>query len=270
QACRALRGRPLRQEIYAEDGTSASTSPYVTSEHRYQTTLLQPALGTAYAGVYAWELESITCHYERNPADPRITHQLTLAADGAGKVTSSAPAGYARRVPAFAEQAVTLVSYQESDVANTASQPGWYRLGLPVETRSYELTGVSPDAASGRYDPASLLAAAQAAQDIPYEQAPSGTSPQRPLLQRDRTVYRSDDLSGQLHTGQVDSLALVDATCRLVYTPGLLSQTYETKITATALGAELTSPGPGAYVDLDGDGCLWAPSARAFYSADPG
>src|SRR5262249_44731638 len=121
-----------------------------------------------------------------------------------------------------------------------------------------------------RYDPASLLAAAQAAQDIPYEQAPSGTSPQRRLLKRDRTVYRSDDLSGQLHTGQVDSLALVDATCRLVYTPGLLSQTYETKITATALGAELTSPGPGAYVDLDGDGCLWAPSARAFYSADPG
>jgi len=267
QACRALRGRVLRQEIYAEDGSPASISPYATSEHRYQTTLLQPATGATYAGAYAWELESISCHYERNPADPRIAHQLTLEVDSHGNVTKSATAGYARRAPAFAEQAATLLTYQETDVINVAGQAGWYRLGLPAETRSYEISGVSPDPVTGRYDPASLLAAAAAAADIPYERVPTETSPQRRLLKRARTIYRHDNLSGPLPIGQADSLALVDATYNLVYTPGLLTQIYGAKTTAAALAAELA--GPGRYVDADGDGCQWAPSARILYSADP-
>ncbi|MGH3297610.1 MAG: SpvB/TcaC N-terminal domain-containing protein [Trebonia sp.] len=275
QACRALRGRMLRQEVYADDATPASASPYVTSEHRYQAALLQPAAGPgyaggAYAGVYAWELESITCPYERDLADPSVTHRLTLAVDAYGNVTSSAAAGYQRRAPAFAEQAATHVTYQEADFANVGDQPGWYRIGLPVETRSYELTGVNPDPAVGRYDPAALLAAAGAAPVIPYEQVATGTSAQRRLLKRNRTVYRHDDLSGPLPLGEAESLALVDVTYQLCFTSGLLTQVYGTKLTAADLAAEIFAPGSGRYQDLDGDGCAWCPSARTFYSPDPG
>ncbi|MGH3274933.1 MAG: toxin TcdB middle/C-terminal domain-containing protein, partial [Streptosporangiaceae bacterium] len=267
QACRALRGRVLRQEIYAEDGTPASASPYTTSEHRYQAALLQPAVQNAYAGVFAFELESITGQYERDPADPRVAHQLTLEVDEYGHVTRSATVGYARRAPAFDEQSATLVSYQEADFANIAGRPAWYRLGLPVESRAYELTGVSPDPATGRYDPAGLLAAAAGAEGIPYEQVPTGTSPQRRLVKRARTIYLSDELTQPMPLGQADSLALVDATCQLVYTPGLLTQIYGSKITPGALGAELAES--GRYQDLDGDGGQWAPPARMFYSPDP-
>ena len=39
EACRALKGRVLRQEVYTEDATPQSVHPYAVTEHRY-------ALGT--------------------------------------------------------------------------------------------------------------------------------------------------------------------------------------------------------------------------------
>ncbi len=45
--------------------------------------------------------ESISYHYERNPADPRIAHALTLEVDEFGNVLKSAAVGYgpSREVP---------------------------------------------------------------------------------------------------------------------------------------------------------------------------
>ena len=59
------------------------------------------------------------------------------------------------------------------------------------------------------------------------------------------------------------------ASYQQVYTPGILNQTFVTsgKITAPDLADQLS--GPGAFVDLDGDGNQWAPSARALFSPDP-
>ncbi len=157
QACRALRGLMLHQEVYADDGQPQGIHPYSTTEHRYQVTLVQPpayrdASGgpagpdgqSAYGSFYACELESLTCHYERDPADPLVGHSLTLHVDPLGNVTRSATVGYPRRNPAFGEQAATLLTYTEHDVINVTDQDSWYRIGLPTQTRVYELTGVSP------------------------------------------------------------------------------------------------------------------------------
>ena len=257
----------LRTEVYADDGTPASPHPYTITEHRYQVRLVQPPSGAAYGSVIAADLETLTCHYERNPADPRIGHDLTLEVDDLGTVTKTAAVGYPRRTPAYPEQATTLLSYTEHDVTHITDQAGWYRLAVPVETRTYELTGISPPPPALLFDPATLLAAARGAAVISYESAPSGTCPQRRLLKRARTIYRKDDLSGPLPLGQVGVLALADAMYRLVYTPGLLAAAYGTKISladlTTLLGAQ------GGYADLDGDGCQWSRSSRLFYSADP-
>ncbi len=278
EACRALRGRMLRQEVYADDGLPESVSPYVTTEHRYQVSLLQPnatppvagiapaSPGCCFASFYACELESLSCHYERNPADPRISHSLTLAIDDFGNVTKSAAVGYPRRIPAFPEQQPTLLTCTEHDVTNVAEQTGWYRIGLPVETRVFELTGVLP-AGGPLFDPITLLAAATAAEQIPYEAAPNGATAQKRLIQRSRTLYRGDDLAGPLPAGQVDSLGLAYASYSLAYTAGLLTGIYAAQIGAPALAALLS--GPCGLTDLDGDGNQWAPSGRLFYSADP-
>jgi RHS repeat-associated protein len=266
EACRTLRGQILREEIYAQDGTPAAVSPYVTREHRYEVDRLQPASASVYGGFYAWEREHVECHYERDPSDPRIAHELSLAIDAYGNLTRQASVAYPRRNPAYPEQAATWVRYSEHDLASVAEEPDWYRLGLPVETRTYELTGVSPDVTTGLYDPVALAPAAAAAAEIPYEATPVDTIAQRRLLTRERTIYRSDDLSAALPVGQIQSLALVDATYAMRYTAGLLSEIFAAKLTAGEIASLLA--GAGAFVDLDADGNQWAPSSRAFYSSE--
>ena len=269
EARRALRGRVLRQEVYAQDDLPASVHPYTVSHHRYRVDLLQPAMKNSYGAFYTWELENIDFHYERDPHDPRIAHQLALSIDGFGNVTASASVGYARRTPQFDPQGATLVTYTEADYINIADQSEFYRVGLASETRAYELTGLVPPAGAAIFDHDALRDAAAAAPATSYETRPGGTAAQRRLLKHARTIYRANDLSGPLAAGQVQSLALVDRTYQLAYTPGLLDETFVAsgKLTAAELGAALT--GPGALVDLDGDRQYWVPSAHILYSPDP-
>ncbi len=115
EACRALRGSILRQEVYALDNTEASDRPYGSSERNFTIEVLQPQGPNRYAVFLAHPHETIDYHYERklykvvgttladqstpppnaqNAADPRVTHALTLAVDAFGNVLQSAAVGY--------------------------------------------------------------------------------------------------------------------------------------------------------------------------------
>ncbi|HEU4706052.1 MAG TPA: SpvB/TcaC N-terminal domain-containing protein [Solirubrobacterales bacterium] len=268
EACRALRGQVLRQEVYAEDASPAAVHPYSVSDHRYGVRRLQPRTATAPGSFHTWEQEQVSCHYERDPSDPRVGHSMTLAVDEFGAVTRSASAAYGRRAGGLPEQRRTLVTYEETDLVNVAGEADWYRLGLPVEHRSYELTAIEPDPSTGIFTPEALASAASAAAEIPKEEEPTPGTPQRRLLSRRRTIYLRDDLSGPLAPGAVESLALVDRTYGLRYTPGMLDPSLAARAGGPAALAALLE-GPGGFVDLDGDGSWWAPSGRAFYSPDP-
>jgi hypothetical protein len=90
EACRALRGKPLREEVYALDGAPAAAHPYSATEHRYRVDRLQPPTASAPGTYLAWEAEHVACTYERDPAGPRISHELTLAVDPFGTPPTSA------------------------------------------------------------------------------------------------------------------------------------------------------------------------------------
>ena len=256
EASRALRGRPLRQEIYALDGSANAGNPYSTVEYRYQVCQLQPPAGASYGSYYPWQREALSCHYERNPADPRISHDLTLTIDAYGNITSRAAVGYPRRSPAFDEQSATWISYGQADYANTSDQPDWYRIGVPIETRGYQLTGATPTLPNGLFEADALNTIAASATEIEYQDTPGG-GVQRRLLSRQRTLYRADNLTGgPLPQGQIDTLTLVYANYAQRYTPGLLAGVLGTKLTPAVQNSLVTN---GALVDLDSDGNLWAP-----------
>ena len=114
EACRALKGMPLREEVYALDGSEAQDRPYLVTEHNYTIELLQPAITPVpdgpqnyHAVLLTHARESVTAHYERVlypvdgelRADPRITHDVVLAVDDYGNPLRSASAGYGRRYP---------------------------------------------------------------------------------------------------------------------------------------------------------------------------
>lgn len=99
--------------------------------------------------------EAINYYYERNPDDPRISHELTLDVDPYGNVLKEVAIGYGRRTASAdpvltdvdkAKQTRLLITYTENKYTEVINSDHIYRAPLLYETRSYEIIGLKPDA----------------------------------------------------------------------------------------------------------------------------
>jgi RHS repeat-associated protein len=279
EAARALKGQILRQEVYAEDGSVLAAVPYAVSERSYAVRLLQRSTGTfgpvadrrvaveqrgaTHACFLVHPRETIDLHHERNAADPRVTHAFVLQVDPYGAVLQSAAVAYPRRIPVEPEQAALAITVAEASVFNAPGQPAWYRLGVPLEERSYELTGLAAPAGGGTFAFDEVATAAANAAGIPHEATPDG-SLQKRLLKEIRHLYWSEDLSAPLDFGAVASRALPYQSYAKAFTPARLAGAFGARVTVTP--AMLTE---GGYIQLAGDDAWWVPSGRqAFSPAD--
>jgi RHS repeat-associated protein len=316
QSCRALKGLILRQEVYAQDGTAKSRQPYSVSETNYTVECLQLMAGNPHGVFFVHPRETVAYHYERatikpNPhdlnseaADPRVSHQLTLKVDRYGNVERSAAIAYPRRdIPQRQpEQAETHITLTVSRFYNCEEdQTDRYRVGLPVETRTYEVASPPQPAVT----PVSVRLFSfeeihTLSQDLlpPDKIEPDGTKtlpyerwnwrneqdmPPEPRLrpvEHLRTLYYQKDLSGPLALGQADFPALPFGIYKLAFTPGVLA--------AYRRGSEILLPDPGSllgdeggyilsdhykaygwFPDSDPEGCWWLPSGRQYFSPVP-
>jgi RHS repeat-associated protein len=309
EACRALKGAVLRQEVYALDDSTKAQHPYTVSEQNYTIEPVQPVGPNRHAVFFTHPREALSYYYERNPNDPRIGHEAVLKVDGFGNVERAMAIGYPRRnVPGrFPEQTETHMTFTVNRVGNSAAQPDWYRIGLPVETQTFEIVkppsvagvggGVLPFAVLWNLTDV-LFPTGQTtpppAQTIPYEDwdwraswssavqpGGPGVSKLRPI-EHLRVLYRPNDL-GQLASdsdallpiGVFESLALPGESYKLAFTPGLLADVHgrgAVSFIPTPPGSLLGAIGPdkGGYVDLDGNGNWWVPSGRTFYHPTTG
>jgi RHS repeat-associated protein len=295
EACRALKGSMLRQEVYAEDGTDKAQHPYTVAEQNFTVRTVQPRAGNRHAVFFTYPREALTYHYERNPADPRIQHALTLEVDAFGNVLKSAAIGYGRRPgvsPLQGEDKIKqeqpLLTYTENHVTNPILDLDDYRGPLPCETRTYEITGLTLPPGRSRFTLADVLTAGTGAALLAYEQDPTEGALQKRLIEQVRTLYRPNDLGAAqngplalLPLGTVESLALPGESYKLAFTPGLLTKVYRRPLdliqppgspspenllpsSAAILGGQ--GEDRGGYVDLDNDGHWWIPSGRVFFS----
>jgi RHS repeat-associated protein len=285
EACRALKGAVLRQEVYAVDGGERAERPYTVSERTYAVRRLQPQAANRHAVFLTHPREELVARHERARyavggelvADPRVTHTLTLDVDGFGNVLASAAIAYGRRHddpdPLLIEadratQRAPLVTYTENRftdpvLAGTGAAPpdDAYRAPLPCETRTWELTGLDL-AASNRLGLDDVLATVTVAVPLDYEQAPTGGSLEKRLIEHERTRYRADDLTGLLPLDRLEPLALPGQSERCAFTPGLVAQVYGTRVTDAMLG-------DAGYVHSDGDAAWWIPSGTSYLSPNP-
>jgi RHS repeat-associated protein len=279
EACRALKGAMLRQEVYALDGTSKAEHPYVVTEQNMTIRLLQPADGNRHAVFFTYPRESIGYHYERNPADPRIAHSLTLEVDEFGNVLKSAAVAYGRRQnnPVLetrdqAMQSRNYITYGENHITNVVEGDDDYRLPLPCEAQTYELTGLNLVAGQSRFGHEQLLIAGSSASPIEYQVQPTAAAIEKRLIEHLRILFRQNDLVGPLPVGQLESLAVPFESYKLAFTAKLLDQVY-------ARNGQPLLPNPadvlqgggtarGSYVDLDQNGHWWIASGRIYLSPD--
>jgi RHS repeat-associated protein len=320
EACRALKGMMLRQEVYANDAPPGSSdemiqrasTPYTVVEQDFTIRTLQPRGGNRHAVFFTHAREAISYHYERNPADPRVQHALTLEVDAFGNVLKQAAIGYGRRkqirvvedqgnvqqVPNpgltglnaidQAKQTTPLLTYTENRVTkdhdtgrDAIDRDDDYRVPLPCEALTFELTDYTPTGEAGRFQASDLVEPDPGAagrlrhkftDQVSYEAQATGNPCRRPIEWM-RTIYRRDDLNGLLPLGELHSFALPGESYKLAFTPGLLTQVFQRDgqpllptSPATVLGG--AGPDQGGYVDLDGDGRWWIPSGRVFLSPD--
>ncbi|HEY8461026.1 MAG TPA: toxin TcdB middle/C-terminal domain-containing protein, partial [Blastocatellia bacterium] len=299
EACRALKGAVLRREIYALDRKEESDRPYSVSERNYAVKRLQPRGGNRHAVFFTHALESIDFHYERKLyddgagkiADPRVTHSLTLDVDQYGNVLRSADVAYGRRLKDAGlspddqrRQARTHVVFTENAFTNAVLESGDYRAPLPCESRTYELLKVRPSAnVQGgtnlfRFDELNshIASVSNQAATLPYQEWDADEEalpgPRRRLIERLRTLYRKNDLSGPLPLAGLESMALPYESYKLAFTPELASEIFKRE----ANGVEedlipdqtslLGSQEQGGYVHSEGDANWWIPSGQIFYS----
>ncbi len=264
EACRGLKGQMLRQEVYADDaGPDASEKakerarrPYSVVEQDFTIRRLQPRAGNRHAVFFTHPREVITYHYERNPADPRIQHALTLEVDDYGNVLKEAAIGYGRREtirvvdehgnvqqipnPGLAElaelaeddqtkQTTELLTYTEHRVTNAVDTPDAWRTPLPCEALTFELTGYPPTGDAGRYRTEDFVVPdpdqpgrlrPTLADEVAYEKDATANPCRRPI-ERLRTLYRPDDCG----TDQGNALALLPlGTLEPLALPGISYQ----------------------------------------------
>jgi len=229
----------LRQEVYALDGTNKERHPCAVTEQNLAIRRLQPRAGNRHAVFLTHPRETINYHYERNPADPRIAHALTLEVDEFGNVLKSAAVGYGRRQSIRVEdaqggineipnpelnkldlsdrpqQTQPLITYTENNFTKAMDAADDYRTPMPCETRTYELTGYAPSGGAGRFqspdfvkpnpkDHNGIKLIHDFDREIAYEDKPTNGR-QRRLIEQLRTLYRPDDLGAARN----DPLALL-------------------------------------------------------------
>jgi RHS repeat-associated protein len=256
EACRALKGRPLRQEVYALDGSDQQDIPYTVVEHNYTVDRLQPADDLRYGVFTVHPRETLTVNCERDPGDARVAHELVLAVDRFGTVTHSVAVAYGRKAPADPPppertsrvQATTLVTETRVEMTTLVSTDDAYRTPVPYDTRTYQLTGPGLDSARPRIDPSRLPS--PGAGGLPADTA-------RRLVSRQRTRFQADNLTGPLGWGEQGARGLVHETYQLALTPDILTAAFGNRVDS----ALLTSAG---YVELDG--AWWMPSGTVSYT----
>ncbi|BFU96282.1 MAG: RHS repeat-associated core domain-containing protein [Nitrospira sp.] len=274
EALRACKGMVLRREIYEldvdqlADGAEVPVKLFSTAYHNCHIQRLQPRNDNPYAIFLVTESESITYQYELDltsgslTPDPRVTHTLNLRIDELGNVQQAVAAVYPRfgrhrdaSLPNGTEDLIAAVQqerhllYTETRYTQDVGTEDDYRLRLPCEVSSYDLTGLQPS--NGNYCSVKELRnyrlSPQRYQilpmpddidvaDIPYQQVPDETSVQKRLVERVRTLFFDEGLMTFLPLGELNGLALKYEDYKLALTEDLLDAVYGDKLTPPVRG----------------------------------
>ncbi|MCB1227012.1 MAG: hypothetical protein KDK99_14440 [Verrucomicrobiales bacterium] len=283
EACRALRGRMIRQEVYAEDKSDKASRPHLVTEQNFTIEVRQHRGGNKHGVFFAHARETIEAHYERATNDPRVKHEMVLKVDEFGNVQQSLAIGYKRRQrpaangePAerqltdkeWQKQNRTLLTFTAASFTNAFDIPTTWRTPMPADVQTFEITDPAWSAATRIEftDAQQILASWQGITEIIYQTAPGFAVTERRLIEHVRTVYRSDDLKRLLAPNALEPMAHPGETLKLALTTEMLALFADRASEADLLA--LLRQNASGYREPDGDARFWISSGRTFYSPD--
>ncbi|MBX3255088.1 MAG: hypothetical protein KF862_13175 [Chitinophagaceae bacterium] len=267
ECCRALKGLPLRQEIYSDEGTEEQKiHPYSVTQNNYTIRRLQPKEENNHAVFISHEKEKLIFQYERNPMDPRIAHTINIETDEYGNVKQSASIAYGRKkdddlLPTDADrqkQKKQYITYTTNLFTRIINEENAYRLPVGYDTQTWELNLSSPG--TGFFTAKQIETAFNSAGLRNYEE--EIRQDQKRKIEHLATRFLKNDLSGPMPAGFIDTLALPYQNYLLAFTPTLVNTIYRGNV---ADGVLLND---AIYISLDNDGNYWIASGRTYYHPD--
>lgn len=316
EACRALKGSMLRQEVYAQDDSDKANIPYSVVEQNFTIAVLQHQHVNKHAVFLTHAREALTFNYERDTSDPRIQHALTLAVDNYGQVEKQLSIGYGRREKIKAignsdqvididnpglqalpqdddreKQTQNAIIYTQASFTNEINESYDYRVPLPSETNTYELTGFKPEQKQQLFGfnfwDEVLVLEQTPITEIPYEEQANHSDKQKRLVEHSRILYRSDDLKSLLALNQLETKALPGESYQLAFTKEIIEKHYtregkklfnNIKDLLAVDRNNLDQSDRGGYVssqtlkplfpNADPNSHWWIPSGRVYYDKD--
>ena len=283
EALRACKGMMLRQEVYELDvdalaaGTHKPVKLFSAAYHNCHIHRVQPKADNQHAVFLVTESEAITYHYELDlrleqlTPDPRIAHTLNLSIDEYGNIQQSVAVVYPRLCKyadaALKDGAQELIqqvqselhlAYTETRYTNDVPNPDNpdldnYRLRLPYEVLTYELTAITPK--SRHFTLEELRAyklsdkyqtSGTAVQEIAYHLLPDHDyiTSQKRIVEHTRTLFFDTTLDKPLVLGQLTSLALPYESYKQALSDDILDLVFKDRLTSlvkTALSDKKTS-----------------------------
>jgi len=303
-ALRACKGMMLRQEVYELEvdaflrGEEKRIKIFSSNYQNCKINVVQPKGQNDFAVFFATESEAITYHYELDllqpliHPDPRITHTFNLKNDVYGNPLESLVATYPRigvyEEDGLSDETLALISevqkeslhvFSENKFSNDIIEDNRYRLRVPTESKSFELTGISPEV--GFYFTIEEIRnhrITELVEEIPYHQLPNRTSPQKRCVEHSRILYFADDLINPLPWGSQSILGLTYETYKLALTNDLLAAVFKPSQLTLELVNDLNDANTSGYLngvllqerfpDFDTTGQYWIRSGIAGFNID--
>jgi RHS repeat-associated protein len=316
QALRACKGMALRQEVYELD---VDQRLFSAATHNCHVRRLQPNGQNRHAVFLVTESEALSYHYELDlrpvtfptdpqniPAltpDPRVSHTLNLLVDEFGNVQQSIAVSYQRAQP-FSDQDFTAdqvalirdvqneqhLVYTEAHYTNDAIEPAagsalvqHYRLRVPAEMQTYQLTGFTP--AQGFYFDLADLRSYRLSDTLPnqgprpinlieYHELPTRGVTEKRKVEHVLTLFFNEDLKTPLAHGRLNHLGLTYETYKLALTSSLLKSVLGDKFDSDVQNALDTPsvcgywPGRNLFAAAGGDDQWWQRSGIAGFADD--
>ncbi|MEO6548019.1 MAG: SpvB/TcaC N-terminal domain-containing protein [Ferruginibacter sp.] len=304
QALRACKGIMLRQETYELEvdafvrGEEKKIKLFSTAFHNCKINLIQPSAKDQFAVFLTVESEAITYHYELDLAndtsipDPRIAHTFNLRCDEYGNILQSLAATYPRiglhTETGMAETTLALIQevqrerllvFSEKKFSADVITNDIYRLRVPAEAKTFELTGFNPG--DGNYFSMNELRSyniSGSVEEIPYHLLPNNSRPQKRCVDHSRILYFADDLLSPLPWGEQSNLGLPYETYKLAITAGLITAVFKPGQLTTEVTGGLNDANISGYLsgvtlqerfpDMDTTGQYWIRSGIAGFNED--
>ncbi|KAF5629910.1 insecticidal toxin complex [Fusarium tjaetaba] len=254
EAKRSLRGKVLRSEIHdcISDGV-----PYAVTENVYNIISVQLKTDQTACGiVWALPSEVLTTALGMQTNDPHIVHKMVLSTNEFGDPQTSATITYQSRsygshttgTARGAMDLSTVIEVEDAAYTNSISDNFNFRKSLPCQTELYRIHGTELSTIVDINQVGQLLRSRRA-KDVRDEKS-----------HETRVYYQSSDLTKILPLGRLETFSTLHQTFVLGFTAEML-QDMMLRTGNFGDQADLSQmASQGGYVDLDSNGCLWAPS----------